>query len=58
MSFFAGTSFVSSSKLMEQARDEQAIQQEMKVVSYAWVTFNFNSRKMAGNFWLGWQSEA
>ena len=30
----------------------------MKVVSYAGVTFSFNSRMMAKKSWFGWPSKA
>ena len=33
-------------------------EQETKVVSYAGVTFSFNSRMMAKKSWFGWPSEA
>ena len=33
-------------------------EQEMKVVSYAGVTFSFNSRMMAKKSWFGWPSRA
>ena len=33
-------------------------EQEMKVVSYAGVTFSFNSRMMTKKSWFGWPSTA
>ena len=33
-------------------------EQETKVVSYAGVTFSFNSRMMAKKSWFGWPSKA